>query len=350
MAGGLRWKVLAMLILSSLLIGIWINNNNSSAWRYWRNEQHWQWKRTTLARNPEASNSHDALTPSNGTAVTKSSEANHLEKCPDNPPELVGPLRIVFDKELSLEELAELNPYVEFGGHHKPSDCIPLQHIAIIIPFRNRDHHLRHWLYYLHPILRRQQGEYGIYIIEQAGENTFNRAKLLNVGFVEASKENNYDCFIFSDVDIIPENDRNLYRCSQNPRHLACAMDKFGYKLPYTGYFGGVVAFTKEQYLKINGFSNSYWGWGTEDDDTYKRVTLSGMAVDRPERNIGRTKMIRHQRDKGNEVNEKNYVVYNQMKYTRNQDGYKSLKYSLIKIEKSQLFTKITVDIGKPPS
>ncbi|XP_048469897.1 beta-1,4-galactosyltransferase 2-like [Rhincodon typus] len=183
----------------------------------------------------------------------------------------------------------------------------------------------------------------------QAGENTFNRAKLLNIGFVEASKEKDYDCFIFSDVDIVPENDRNLYRCSQNPRHLACAMDKFGYKLPYTGYFGGVVAFTKEQYLKINGFSNNYWGWGTEDDDTYKRVTLSGMSVDRPDRNVGRTKMIRHQRDKGNEVNEKNYVIYNRMKYTRNQDGYISLKYSLIKIEKNQLFTKITVDIGKPP-
>ncbi|XP_043577358.1 beta-1,4-galactosyltransferase 2-like isoform X2 [Chiloscyllium plagiosum] len=208
-----------------------------------------------------------------------------------------------------MEQLVELNTYVEFGGHYKPPDCIPLQRIAIIIPFRNREHHLRHWLYYLHPILRRQQGEYGIYVIEQAGENTFNRAKLLNVGFVEASKENNYDCFIFSDVDIVPENDRNLYRCSQNPRHLACAMDKFGYK-----------------------------------------VTLSGMSVDRPDRNIGRTKMIRHQRDKGNEVNEKNYVVYNRMKYTRNQDGYISLKYSLIKIEKNQLFTKITVDIGKPPS
>lgn len=110
------------------------------------------------------------------------------------------------------------------------------------------------------------------------------------------------------------------------------------------------MAFSKDQYLKINGFSNNYWGWGTEDDDTYMRVTLNGMIVDRPDNKIGRTKMIRHERDKGNEVNEKNYVVYNRMKFTRHRDGYKSLQYSVIKLEKRPLFTKITVDIGKPPS
>ncbi|XP_059847280.1 beta-1,4-galactosyltransferase 2-like [Hypanus sabinus] len=304
-----------------------------------------QWKQAATTERVK-----DVSTPDNVTVVPKPSKAGQLEKCPNDPPELVGPLRIVFDEEQTLEEIAKLNTYVAFGGRYKPTNCTPLQRIAIIIPFRNRDHHLRHWLYYLLPILRRQQGDFGIYIIEQAGDGTFNRAKLLNVGFAEALKENEYDCFIFSDVDIIPENDKNLYRCSANPRHLACAMDKFNYRLPYTGYFGGIVAFTKEQYLKINGFSNNYWGWGTEDDDTYMRVKLNGMTVDRPDSNIARTKMIRHERDKGNEVNEKNYVVYNRMKFTRHHDGYKSLKYSVIKIERTQLFTKITVDIGKPPS
>lgn len=38
-------------------------------------------------------------------------------------------------------------------------------------------------------------------------------------------------------------------------------------RLPYKMYFGGVSALTPDQYLKMNGFPNNYWGWGGEDDD-----------------------------------------------------------------------------------
>ena len=38
-------------------------------------------------------------------------------------------------------------------------------------------------------------------------------------------------------------------------------------RLRYKGYFGGVTALTKEQFERVNGFPNNYWGWGGEDDD-----------------------------------------------------------------------------------
>jgi len=62
------------------------------------------------------------------------------------------------------------------------------------------------------------------------GDNPFNRAMLMNVGFIEALKLYSYDCFIFHDVDLIPEDDRNLYTCSEQPRHMSVAVDVLEYK------------------------------------------------------------------------------------------------------------------------
>lgn len=52
----------------------------------------------------------------------------------------------------------------------------------------------------------------------------------MNVGYVEALKEKNFDCFIFHDVDLLPEDDRNLYTCPEQPRHMSVAVDKFNYR------------------------------------------------------------------------------------------------------------------------
>lgn len=52
----------------------------------------------------------------------------------------------------------------------------------------------------------------------------------MNVGVLEALKEYDYECFVFSDVDIIPMNDRNLYQCYSQPRHISVAVDKFGFR------------------------------------------------------------------------------------------------------------------------
>lgn len=53
---------------------------------------------------------------------------------------------------------------------------------------------------------------------------------LMNVGFREAMNDSNFDCFIFHDVDLLPEDDRNLYTCPEQPRHMSVAIDVFKYK------------------------------------------------------------------------------------------------------------------------
>ena len=39
------------------------------------------------------------------------------------------------------------------------------------------------------------------------------------------------------------------------------------FSLLYTNNAGGVVALSHDNVVLINGYSNSYWGWGAEDDD-----------------------------------------------------------------------------------
>ncbi|XP_023151486.2 beta-1,4-galactosyltransferase 1 [Amphiprion ocellaris] len=295
------------------------------------------------------------LTTSAFTSRTKPKEEQgvrepqkELDKCPETSPLLVGPLRVEFNIPVSLQQIKKDNPQVQPGGRFRPTDCKALQKVAIIIPFRKRDEHLKYWLYYLHPILQRQQLDYGVYVINQDGDEIFNRAKLLNVGYTEALKEYDYDCFVFSDVDLIPMDDRNTYRCFSQPRHLSVSMDKFGFRLPYNQYFGGVSSMSKEQYLKINGFPNNYWGWGGEDDDIYNRLASKGMSISRASGEVGKCRMIRHDRDKQNEPNPQRFDRIAHTRETMNKDGINSLSYRVVSVDKLDLFTKITVDVGKP--
>ncbi len=38
-------------------------------------------------------------------------------------------------------------------------------------------------------------------------------------------------------------------------------------RLIYSTFFGGTVMMTPQDFQKVNGFSNEFFGWGYEDDD-----------------------------------------------------------------------------------
>lgn len=37
--------------------------------------------------------------------------------------------------------------------------------------------------------------------------------------------------------------------------------------MPYCEFAGGIVAATRAQFIKANGFANRFQGWGGEDDE-----------------------------------------------------------------------------------
>ena len=53
---------------------------------------------------------------------------------------------------------------------------------------------------------------------------------LMNIGAAEALRQDAYQCFVFHDVDLLPEDDRNIYSCPEQPRHMSVAIDVFKYK------------------------------------------------------------------------------------------------------------------------
>ena len=44
-------------------------------------------------------------------------------------------------------------------------------------------------------------------------------------------------------------------------------------------HFGGVTTLSTHDFLQINGYANSFWGWGGEDDQLYQRVRAENFTV-----------------------------------------------------------------------
>lgn len=160
--------------------------------------------------------------------------------------------------------------------------------VAIIVPFRDehveqkREEQLKKFIPYMTDYLSKEEEnsvEFCIFIIEQSQDGRlFNRGKLLNIGY-EMAKSRGFNLFIFHDVDLLP-NKQLLCQYVNFPSpstvlHIAAVWKR------YSGeqYFGGIVAFRGEDFEKINGFPNDYWGWGGEDDELRRRVNKCKLRI-----------------------------------------------------------------------
>ena len=234
------------------------------------------------------------------------------------------------------------NLMVNHGGWWSPVNCTSKYRVNIIVPYRNREAQLRTFLHYFHRFLQHQEIEYRIAVVEQNNDKQFNRAKLFNIGFVEMEKHFPANCYIFHDVDLIPLNLNNIYACTVQPRHISSALDVFDFQLPYSTIFGGAVSMTRSQFQQVNGYSNSFYGWGGEDDDFYSRVINAKYTVMRFESNIARMIMLNHTKEMPNPIR---YQTLMQGRHRYSTDGLRNLKYSLLRFGLKPLHTWIYVNL-----
>jgi predicted glycosyltransferase involved in capsule biosynthesis len=199
--------------------------------------------------------------------------------------------------------------------------------LAIIVPYRDRRDHLRIFKRDIEMYMKEKKIPYSLYIIEQEGDSPFNRGKLMNVGFDICKNLCDYICF--HDVDMIPvEAD---YSIVNNPTHIAFAVEQFNWRLPYDGYFGGVTLFDKESFIRINGYSNEYWGWGVEDDDLILRCKKEGIETLRRPCSF---RSLHHERKVDSEQYEKNFKNFMEFKGSQKklieESGLNNLSYQII--------------------
>jgi hypothetical protein len=136
-----------------------------------------------------------------------------------------------------------------------------------------------------------------------------------------------------------------MYRCYEKPTHLSAKIDKFDYILPYGWLVGGVFSIKPNQYKLANGYSNSYWGWGGEDDDFSTRLKAVKLEINRPDYAIARYRMMHH---KLQNLNNDRHELLKKARISRPRDGLNSVKYTIVKYEIFTGFTYFLFDIGLP--
>lgn len=208
--------------------------------------------------------------------------------------------------------------------------------LALIVPYRDREEQLRTFIPYIRNYFKtttpQNNIDFTLYIIEQTGTEPFNRGKLLNVGFDLAQKAGNeYVCF--HDVDYLPLN-ADYSKPSKPTRLIWKGLTK---REDPDLFFGAVVLFPCDQFIKVNGFSNKYCGWGFEDTDLHLRIRASGLSIDRRDQDF---KSLQHAwsgvDENGNwlpeVISNKNrfFSIKDDISSTMKDDGLSTLSYEVI--------------------
>ncbi|XP_049809933.1 beta-1,4-galactosyltransferase 7 [Schistocerca nitens] len=209
--------------------------------------------------------------------------------------------------------------------------------LAVLVPFRDRFDELLEFAPHMHKFLKRQNINHQIFVLNQIDSYRFNRAALINVGFREVCPECDY--IAMHDVDLLPLNSQLSYGYPESgPFHVASPQLHPRYN--YSTFVGGILLIKREDFQKVNGMSNKYWGWGLEDDEFYVRLKEAKLQISRPQNiTTGKNNTFRHMHDR---VRRKRDMTkcFNQIQVTRHRDletGMNTVSYKLAEVRQMSI-------------
>lgn len=131
-------------------------------------------------------------------------------------------------------------PYEPLINFEKPSS----EHkLAILVPYRERFEELLTFVPYIHRYLLRQKVNHDIFILNQVDTFRFNRASLINVGYLETRIH--YSYIAMHDVDLLPLNNNLSYSYPKMPTHIAAP--NLHPRYHYEKFIGGILLINRSE-------------------------------------------------------------------------------------------------------
>ncbi len=213
--------------------------------------------------------------------------------------------------------------------------------IAIIIPHRDRIQHLIRFKSHMESMNKLlNNNHYDVYVIDQNNADKFNRGFLLNMGYLIAKKHKSYDRYIFHDVDSYPDEELFKLYFKYINLNIHYASPNLGYKYNNYTFFGGIISFNSVDFEKINGFPNTFFGWGGEDDALFNRCVKYNIPIYRPSK--GSYILAEHESPTSTETNiKKQQNILNDLENYK-LDGVKQLLNFFINIKKYQFINFVS--------
>ena len=163
--------------------------------------------------------------------------------------------------------------------------------VVLLVPYRpqqqqNREAHLTHFLHVMPGILDAALGasRWAILVIEQSKDDQkFSRARCLNAGARIAAVKYPGATLVLHDVDLIPDVERARGYAAKPPENGVIAFNTDSAKYNKCAmYVGGICSVSQPTFETVNGFQNSFQGWGGEDDCFRDAIRLQQNAETEP--------------------------------------------------------------------
>jgi hypothetical protein len=172
-----------------------------------------------------------------------------------------------FKTEYPLGNVRTLNEFEILNNinfKEKKKENIQNKELLIVVPYRNRENHLKDFLEKTPKFFNDRNIDYEILITELDNVGDWNAGLSCNslINFIKKTK---YKYLYIHHVDVYPISGDWLY-----PKD-----DELYYNL---GDYGSCLT-TMDNFLKVGGYRNTFWGWGAEDNDLYEKCVKNNIKI-----------------------------------------------------------------------